>query len=85
MTETTAVVIEAVIARQIHDGNYRSFDEAIEALKAVITDPAVLARARARWLREEIRKGEASGEGIPAEEVFASLRARIEAKLETDP
>lgn len=77
MTNTMVEELEAVIARQIEDGNYRSFDEAFAAMKAILTDPVLVEKARTTWLQREVQKGKDSGGEIPAEDVFADARERL--------
>ncbi|MCG8562378.1 MAG: hypothetical protein MI824_21470 [Hyphomicrobiales bacterium] len=79
MMHTITHDIEELIARQVEQGNYESFDEVLAALKAFVSDDRLVEQARKAWLRREIEKGEASGGEIPAEQVFGAARSRIEA------
>ena len=77
MTQTMTRDLEQLLARQVAEGNYRCFGEALAALKSVITDQRLLEKVRAAWLQREIADGDASGGEIPAEDVFAAARERI--------
>lgn len=77
MTQALTRDVEDLIARQISEGNYRSFDEVLAALRSVITDQRILDRLRAAWLRSEIARSDETGGEIPAKDVFDAARARI--------
>lgn len=67
---------EAFIKRQIQEGRYASASEVIRDGLRVLEDREKLRAAKLESLRAEIQKGADSGEGIPAEQVFASLRSK---------
>lgn len=77
MTQTLTRDVQNLLARQIAEGNYQSFDEALAALRDVVADRDVLDEMRALWLKNQMAEGEASGGEIPAEDVFRAARARI--------
>ena len=77
MTQTMIRDVEKLIARQISEGNFRSFDDALVALQSIVSDQNILDKVHSAWLQNEISKGEASGGELPATEVFAEARSRI--------
>jgi putative addiction module CopG family antidote len=77
MSITLPPDIEAFVEREVSTGEFASRDElivaAVELMRRRKTDLA--------QLRAEIEKG-MEGEGIPAEQAFAMLRARFAAPAE---
>ncbi len=71
---------EAFIKTQIQQGRYASASEVIRDGLRSLEDREKFRAMKLEALRAEIQKGADSGEGIPAETVFAELRGRI-AKL----
>jgi antitoxin ParD1/3/4 len=72
-----------LIRELVESGRYGSGAEVVLDALSLLRDRELLRRAQKDWLKSEIQKGIDSadrGEVIPAEEVFASLRAEIEAK-----
>lgn len=67
---------EAFIKRQIQEGRYATASEVIRDGLRVLEDREKLRAAKLESLRAEIQKGADSGEGIPAEQVFANLRSK---------
>ena len=69
---------EDFVQRQVGSGRFASASEVVrEGLRLMEAREAEQA-ARLDGLRAEIRRGEESGPGIPADEVFARVEARIE-------
>lgn len=68
---------EAFIKQQIELGRYASASEVVRDGLRAIEDREALRALKLETLRKEIQRGAESGEGIPAEEVFAALRQRI--------
>jgi antitoxin ParD1/3/4 len=68
---------EAFIKSQIRQGRYASASEVIRDGLRVLEDQQKFRAMKLETLRAEIEKGAASGQGIPAEQVFAEARARI--------
>jgi antitoxin ParD1/3/4 len=72
-----------LIRELVESGRYGSGAEVVLDALSLLRDRELLRKAQKDWLKSEIQKGIDSadrGELIPAEEVFASLRAEIEAK-----
>ncbi len=72
---------EKLMTDLIAAGRYNSKSEIIRDGLRVIEDRERLRELKLQDLRAEIQKGIDSGPGIPAEEVFAEMRARINAKI----
>ena len=70
---------EAFIKAQIQQGRYASASEVIRDGLRALEDREKFRAMRLEALRAEVEKGRASGPSIPAEAVFAELRARIAA------
>lgn len=68
---------EAFIKAQIQQGRYASASEVIRDGLRALEDREKFRAAKLEALRAEIQKGAESGAGIPAETVFAELRARV--------
>jgi antitoxin ParD1/3/4 len=68
---------EEFIKAQIQQGRYASASEVIRDGLRSLEDREKFRAVKLEVLRAEIQKGADSGPGIPAEEVFANLRARI--------
>ena len=69
---------EAFIKSQIRQGRYASASEVIRDGLRVLEDREKFRAMKLDALRADIQKGADSGEGIPAEEVFARLRSKYE-------
>ena len=69
---------EEFIKQQLAEGRYASASEVIREGLRVLEDQEELRRIRLERLRAEIQKGIDSGDYIPAEEVFAELRAKYQ-------
>jgi antitoxin ParD1/3/4 len=75
-----------LIRELIASGRYDSTAEIVLEGLALVREREIARKAQQEWLKAEIQKGidEADrGELIPADEVFASLRAEITAKAGT--
>jgi antitoxin ParD1/3/4 len=68
---------EAFIKNQILQGRYASASEVIRDGLRSLEDREKFLALKLETLRAEIQKGTDSGASIPAEAVFADLRARI--------
>lgn len=72
--------LEALIKEKVASGRYSTASEVVrDALRALELRDKTNAEKLAE-LRAEIQKGIDSGPGIPADKVFAELRALIEKK-----
>jgi antitoxin ParD1/3/4 len=69
---------EELIQRQVRSGRFASASEVVREGLRLIEEREAEREARLEALRTEIARGRESGPGIPAEEVFAELRSRIE-------
>jgi len=72
-----------LIRELVESGRYDSAAEVVLDALSLLRDQELLRKAQRDWLKAEIQKGIDSaerGELIPAEEVFAQIRAEIEAK-----
>jgi antitoxin ParD1/3/4 len=72
-----------LIRELVESGRYGSGAEVVLDALSLLRDRELLRKAQKDWLKAEIQKGIDSadrGDLIPAKEVFASLRAEIEAK-----
>lgn len=67
---------EQFIKRQVESGRYSSTSEVIREALRLLEDREKLWEIQLEELRRQIQEGLNSGPGIPAEEVFAELRAR---------
>jgi len=65
----------------IASGRYNSKSEIVRDGLRAIEDRERLRELKLQDLRDAIQAGADSGPGIPAEEVFAEMRARIAAKI----
>ena len=65
----------------IASGRYNSKSEIVRDGLRAIEDRERLRELKLQDLRDAIQEGIDSGPGIPAEEVFAEMRARIAAKI----
>lgn len=74
---------EAFIKSQIQQGRYASASEVIRDGLRVLEDREKFRAMKLEALRAEIQKGADSGEGLPAEKVFARLKAKYE-RMEKD-
>ena len=70
---------EAFVRRQLSSGRFASASEVVREGLRLMEEREAEREARLDSLRAEIARGRASGAGVPAERVFASARARIDA------
>lgn len=68
---------ESFIKNQIQQGRYASASEVIRDGLRSLEDRETFRVMKLEALRAEIQKGADSGTGIPADTVFAEVRARI--------
>ena len=68
---------ERFIKDQIARGRYASASEVIRDGLRALEDRQKIQDAKLRSLRAEIRRGAESGEGEPADDVFAEVRTRL--------
>lgn len=68
---------EAFIKAQIQQGRYASASEVIRDGLRTLEDREKFKAVKLELLRADIQRGRDSGAAIPAEEVFAHVRARI--------
>jgi antitoxin ParD1/3/4 len=76
--------LERIVREQVESGRYGSSGEVVRDALLLLERRERERTARLEELRQEIQKGIDSGPPIPAEEVFARLRARI-AAVAADP
>ncbi len=76
---------EAFVKEQVAQGRYASASEVIRDGLRVLEERATYRALKLEALRAEIEKGANSGPGIPAEDVFADVRARILAAGDSSP
>jgi antitoxin ParD1/3/4 len=69
---------ENFIKQQMESGRYNSASEIIRDALRLLEEQEKLREIRLDYLRKEIAIGVNSGPGIPAEEVFAELKARYQ-------
>ena len=70
---------ESFVRRQLESGRFASASEVVREGLRLMEEQETEREARLEALRAEIARGRASGPGVPAEEVFARARARIDA------
>lgn len=68
---------EAFVKSQVQQGRYASASEVIRDGLRALEEREQLRAAKLESMRAAIQEGIDSGPGIPADEVFAELRARI--------
>lgn len=68
---------EAFVKEQVQQGRYASASEVIRDGLRALEEREQIRAAKLEALRAAIQRGIDSGPGIPAEEVFAEVRARI--------
>ena len=68
---------EGFIKRQVTSGRYASASEVVRDSLRLLEEQEQERIVRLEALRAEIERGTASGEGIPADRVFANVRAHI--------
>ena len=68
---------ETFIKAQIQQGRYASASEVIRDGLRTLEEREKFRAMKLEALRAEIQKGADSGPGIPADQVFADVRARI--------
>ena len=71
--------LERIVREQVESGRYRSSGEVVREALLLLEERERARAQREEELRREIQKGIDSGPPIPAEEVFARLRAKYEA------
>lgn len=76
---------EAFIKRQIRQGRYASASEVIRDGLRVLEERERLREVKIQALRDGIQHGADSGDGIPAEKVFAAVRKRVARLDRTGP
>ena len=76
---------EAFVKEQLKSGRYNNASEVIRAGLRLLEELEKVNAARLAELRRLIKEGLESGEPRPAEEVFARLKSRIEAKRKARP
>jgi antitoxin ParD1/3/4 len=69
---------EGFIRRQVRSGRFASASEVVREGLRLMEEREAEREARLEALRTEIARGRESGAGIPAPEVFADLRERID-------
>jgi antitoxin ParD1/3/4 len=69
---------EDLIRRQVRSGRFASASEVVREGLRLIEARDAEREARLEALRTEIARGRESGPGIPADEVFAGARRRID-------
>lgn len=69
---------ETFIKAQVKQGRYASASEVIRDGLRTLEERQKFRAMKLEALRAEIQKGADSGPGIPAEKVFADVRARIQ-------
>jgi antitoxin ParD1/3/4 len=74
---TLGAHFEGFIRRQVSSGRYASASEVVRDSLRLLEEREAEKAARLDALRSEIERGAASGPGVPAERVFARLRARL--------
>lgn len=80
MTITMPAEMAATLRQTVAGGEYASTSEVVREALREWTRARDIERRDLESLREAIQAGLNSGPGIPAEEVFAELRARYAAK-----
>lgn len=73
---------ERFIREQIETGRYPSASEVVRDALRLLEKQEHMRLAALNVLRDEIRKGQDSGAGAPAEEVFARLEGRYAARAQ---
>lgn len=69
---------ETFVKSQLASGRYNNASEVIREGLRMLEDQEMLRAFKLDALRTEIQKGVDSGPGLPAEQVFANLRRRID-------
>ncbi|MBL0352104.1 MAG: type II toxin-antitoxin system ParD family antitoxin [Verrucomicrobia bacterium] len=69
---------EKFVKAQLASGRYNNASEVIREGLRMLEDQEMLRAFKLDALRAEIQKGVDSGPGLPAEQVFANLRRRID-------
>ncbi|ORE90281.1 type II toxin-antitoxin system ParD family antitoxin [Aurantimonas sp. 22II-16-19i] len=80
MTITVPAEMAAAVKAAVREGGYASTSEVVREALREWTRSRDSERQELMALREAIRAGDASGASIPADEVYAELRAAIEAR-----
>lgn len=70
---------ETFIKEQIVTGRYNNVSEVVRAALRLLEEKEKLQQLKFQDLREAIRIGTNSGDGLPAEEVFSRLDAKYQA------
>ncbi|MDX6750635.1 type II toxin-antitoxin system ParD family antitoxin [Geminicoccaceae bacterium 1502E] len=71
----------SMVREKVESGDYASNSEVIREALRLLQEQEALRAQKLAWLREKIVEGEASGEPLPAEEVFDRLEARYAAMI----
>ena len=69
---------EEFVQRQLRNGRFASASEVVREGLRLMEEREAEREARLEALRAEIARGRESGRGIPADEVFARVRQRID-------
>ena len=69
---------ETFVQRQVRSGRFASASEVVREGLRMMEEREAEREARLEALRTEIARGRDSGPGIPADEVFARVEARID-------
>ena len=69
---------EDFVRRQVRSGRFASASEVVREGLRLVEEREAEREARLEALRSEIARGRESGEGIPADKVFARARAKID-------
>ena len=70
--------LDAFVAELVESGRYLSPTEVLQHGLYLLQDQERLNQIKLEWLRAEIQKGDQEEPGIPIEEVFAEIYARID-------
>ena len=73
---------EAFVDAQVRSGRYNNASEVVRAGLRLLEDSEQLRELKLAELRRLVEAGRLSGEGNPAEEVFARLEAKYRAMAE---
>ena len=73
---------EKFIRKQVESGRYASASEIVRDALRLLEEREQMREIEFEEYRQKIRDGIESGEGLPAEEVFARLEAKYQSMLE---
>ena len=68
---------EQFVQRQVRSGRFASTSEVVREGLRLVEEREAEREARLEALRAEVARGQNSGPGVPAEDVFARVRERI--------